>query len=147
MRRIGWICFAAMWAPFVGMVGLPQGSYDWSELPVLTRASLLGVGFFFIASMALLLGSSVVNSLQNRAVRKVGRPARAEVLEIWATGTTINQNPVVRLRLEVRPKGEPPFQAETEELVSRLELGKLQPGSIVKVMVDPEDDDVALLGF
>lgn len=45
MRRLAWIEFTAMWIPFapmfVGMIGLPEGSYAWVERPALTRSSLL----------------------------------------------------------------------------------------------------------
>lgn len=148
MRRWGWRFFALMWAPFiilmVAMMGLPEGSYDWSELPVLARISLVAVGVFGAGSTLLLVGAPIVSGLANHAILSRGQPAEARILEIVDTGTTINQNPVVRFRLEVQPPGRPPFEAEAERLISRLQIPLVQPGSIVHVKYDPASYAVAL---
>lgn len=148
MRRWGWRFFALMWVPFItlmaAMLGLPDGSYDWSELPLLARVSLIVVGFLVAGSILLLVGAPIVSGLANHAILTRGKPAEARILEIMDTGTTINQNPVVRFRLEVQPPGGPPFQAEAERLISRLQIPLVQPGSIVYVKYDPASYAVAL---
>lgn len=149
MRRVGWWCFAFMWIPFagifIGMIGFPSGSYSWGELPPLTRYSLIAVGVFFVATFLFLFGAPVVSGLTNRAIKKTGIPAQAEILQIWDTGTTINENPVVRMRLEVRPSDGPAFVAEEEKLISRLKIPAIQPGAIIQVRYDPESLDVAMV--
>ncbi len=149
MRRLGWVSFFIMWVPFVtlfiGMIGLPEGSYDWSELPFLARYSLLAVGSFFIATFALLIGSTIATAIINRSIRDKGELAEAEILQIEDTGTTINNNPVVRFYLEVRPRDRSAFQAEAEQLTSRLHLPAIQPGKILQVKYDPDTLDVALV--
>ncbi len=148
MRRIGWICFFTMWLPFgtlfIGMIGMPSGEYDWVELPVLSRYSLLAVGVLFFGSFFFLFGASIVTWYLNRTIRAEGILADAEVINLQDTGTTVNNNPVVRLYLEVRPADEPAFEAEAEQLISRLAIPTYQPGSIIKVWYDPESQDVAL---
>jgi hypothetical protein len=65
-------------------------------------------------------------------------------MKVWDTGTTINQDPLVRMVLEVHPPGGAPFQAETERLVSRLQIPQIQPGMVVEVKYDPATNAVAL---
>ena len=148
MRRIGWICFFALWVPFstffIGMIGMPTGEYDWAELPVISRYSILAVGIFFFSSFIFLFGASIVGWYINRSIRAEGVLAEAEVINLQDTGTTINNNPVVRLSLEVRPKNEPSFYADAEQLISRLAIPRYQPGSLIKVWYDPDSQEVAL---
>lgn len=149
LRRWGWICFSIMWLPFaslfVAMIGMPSGDYAWSELPILARASILVGGGFAAASTVLLTGAPLVSGLMNRRLLTSGRPASAKILAITDTGTTINQNPVIRFLLEVRPSDRPGFQAVTEKLVSRLQVPRFQPGSTVQVRYDPETQAAAIV--
>ncbi|MCP4657743.1 MAG: hypothetical protein GY856_20235 [bacterium] len=72
-------------------------------------------------------------------IRAVGVSAQAKVLEIWDTGVTVNENPVVGFRLEVYPQDGPPYEAETKALISRLDIPRIQPGAMLPVKFDPED--------
>ena len=66
-------------------------------------------------------------------------------MKIWDTGATVNRDPVVRMLLEVQPATGSPFQAETEMLVSRLEIPQIQPGMVVSVKYDSKTKAVALV--
>lgn len=149
MRKLGWMAFTAMWIPFatmfVGMIGLPEGGYDWVELPALTRYSMVIGGVLAAASTILLVGAPIASGMINRSLLSRGLPAEARILKIWETGTTINQNPVVRMLLEVRPPGGSTFQAETERLISRLQVPQVQPGAVVGVRYDPQSKAVAIV--
>jgi len=75
-----------------------------------------------------------------REIRAVGQPAEATVVQIWDTGVTVNNDPVVGFLLDVRPTdGRPTFQAKTRALVSRLAVPRVQPGATLRVMFDPKD--------
>lgn len=74
-----------------------------------------------------------------RLIRKNGAPAMAEVLELKDTGMTLNENPVVSLRVMVRPEGVPPFEATMKALVGRLDVPRVQPGAMLPVKYDPND--------
>jgi hypothetical protein len=76
---------------------------------------------------------------QANEIRKTGRPATARVLKIWDTGITLNGNPVVGFRLKVYGDGIEPFDAETKALIGRLDVPRIQPGTELSVMYDPED--------
>jgi hypothetical protein len=150
LRRWGWISFSIMWLPFttlmVAMMGMPSGEYAWAELPLLARASLLIGGFFTLTSTILLVGAPIAGAVINQRIISSGRLATAKILSIADTGTTINRDPLVLFLLEVQAVDRPAFQAETEKLVSRLEIPQIQPGSLVEVKYDPESLAVAILG-
>jgi hypothetical protein len=140
MRKLGWWAFALMWIPFVaGLIARPAGDHAWSEL------FLVVSGVLFVASILLLTGAPIVSAIHNRAVLANGLPAQATILKVSDTGTTINNDPVVRLLLEVQPPDQPTFQAETERLISRLQIPQVQPGAVVQVKYDPASRAVALL--
>lgn len=151
IRRIGWLAFALMWIPFaglfVGTLGLPDGSYSWAELPALTRASLLETGVLFVLSRGAHIGAPLARWLRNRRIGATGERAEAKVLDTWDTGTTINEQPFVGLRLMVHPISGPPFEAETEEQVPRPKLAEVQPGSRLSVRFDTQIRAVALQGL
>lgn len=144
MRKIGWIAFWLMWIPFVTLIGLPAGEYAWSELPMHTQYGMALSGLLCAASTLLLVGAPMMAALQNRAVLDKGQPARATILEISDTGTTINNEPVVRMLLEVNTPGGVPFRAEAERLISRLDVPQYQPGAEVQVKYDPQSGEVAV---
>ena len=94
-----------------------------------------------------LFGAPIYNSIRNHRIVKEGLEAEATVLDLWDTGTTVNQNPIVGLRLEVHPAAGRVFTAETERLVSRVDLPKVQPGKKVQVKYDPDNETAALINL
>ncbi len=148
MRAWGWRCFTLMWLPFIfifiGMSSLPDGSYAWAQLPLLARVSLAATGTLLLLSVALHLGASTLSAKENRLILANGQVAQATILKIQDTGATVNQNPVVRLILEVHPSSGDSFQAETERTISRLEIPQIQPGKVISVKFDPQTKEVAI---
>jgi len=69
---------------------------------------------------------------------KDGVTAHAEVLKVWDTGVSINDNPQVGLLLEVSPPGLIPFQAETKTVDSRLNVALEQQGVTAEIRYDPQ---------
>jgi len=62
------------------------------------------------------------------------------VLSLWDTGITLNQDPVIGLKVEVRPADRPPYEATIEKtLVSRLDTTRFQPGRVIPVRFDPQN--------
>jgi hypothetical protein len=72
-------------------------------------------------------------------IRAVGVAADATVLQIWDTGITVNNDPVVGFLLDVKPDGRPAYQAKTKALISRLAVPRIQPGATLRVKYDPND--------
>jgi hypothetical protein len=112
------------------------------NLPPVLRTVALAV---LLASSA---GCAVVHSIVDsatggdevRRLRQVGTPAEAEILRIWDTGTTVNDDPVIGMEVEVRPDDGDPYQAVIAKTwISRLNIPQFQPGRILAVRYDPQD--------
>jgi hypothetical protein len=114
-----------------------------------TNDKILG-GFLIILLVVGLLSymfiPEILRYFREKKILKTGVQAVAVVLEIIDTGNRFNKNPQVRLKIEVRPEHQPPFQAEVTTVVSVVELSKFQPGNIVAVKYDLNDySKVALI--
>jgi hypothetical protein len=74
---------------------------------------------------------------QQQQLLAMGHPANGRILQLLDTGTWINNNPQVRIIVEVHPPGRAPYQAECTMVVSQLAIPRVQPGSAVHVRFDP----------
>jgi hypothetical protein len=75
-----------------------------------------------------------------RELQRTGIPAQAEILSIADTGVAINDSPVIRLEIEVRPRDRAPYRATIKKLlISSLEVPQYQPGLFIGVRFDPQD--------
>ena len=79
------------------------------------------------------------NMGQNSSLIKSGIQAPAVILNAEDTGASMNDNPQVRLTLQVNPADRPSFQAVTTTFVSRIRIGMITPGSPAMVRFDPND--------
>ena len=68
-----------------------------------------------------------------------GRRAPARVVAVEDTGVTANNDPRVKIVLQVEPPGEPPFQVERKLVVSRVAIPRR--GESVEVAYDPADPE------
>lgn len=75
----------------------------------------------------------------NPAEIKNGIAARAEVIEVADTGTTLNENPQIKLLLKIRKSDGSTYQAEVKTLVSRLNAANVRPGCQADVKYDPNN--------
>ena len=95
---------------------------------VLASLSLTGC-----SSMITHFGGGVSEELQQNGV-----VARARIEEIWDTGWTINDNPVIGMKVLVLPADRPAFEATIEKTtISRIGIPQFQPGNTVPVRYDP----------
>jgi hypothetical protein len=164
-RRVGWLLFAFMWIPFicifVGMApemggigrdfarkveGVIPGMFDiqpWGASWLTTIAMVLTFGLMF-AAMAFLFGTPILAGFRNRRVLRNGRTGEGRILSVAQTGVYINNNPMMRITLEVTPLDGRPFEAETERLISIAQIPQFQPGAVVPVRYDPNTQEVAI---
>ncbi len=82
--------------------------------------------------------------LENR-LKKTGKKATAKIIKIQDTGTTINDNPQVKLTVEVIPEYGTPYTTVFKQVISRLEVHLFQPGVLLNVLVDPKDTKKIIL--
>jgi hypothetical protein len=107
-----------------------------------------------VAALLVLTGCAAVGSIideatgadEIRRLREVGVAAPAEILSLWDTGTTLNEDPVVGMEVEVQPMDGAPFRAVIDKaLISRLAIPRYQPGELIGVFYDPGDPAHAVL--
>jgi hypothetical protein len=114
------------------------------KLMLLVRAArpafalpVLALALFALPGCA--IRDRMTGEAEARRIREVGVAAPATVVQIWDTGVTVNDDPVVGFLLDVKPDGQAAFQAKTKALVSRLAVPRVQPGAQLKVIYDPKD--------
>ena len=99
----------------------------------------LWVLLFFLSGCTMIdhmTGISEVKQLQ-----KIGTPAQAEIVQIWDTGMTLNHDPVVGMTLRYKIADGSTHTGSTKAPVSRLDIPRIQPGSMVPVRYDPSKPD------
>jgi hypothetical protein len=74
---------------------------------------------------------------KKRKILENGVSARAVVIDVADTGMTVNDNPRVKLTLQVQPEGGAPFEASKKATVSRVAIPSV--GDQMWVRFDPAD--------
>ena len=103
----------------------------------LTKA-VMGQGFVDKMNSAMDQSQAAMDGVnQMNWVAQNGLQAGAEVLAVADTGTTINMNPVVELKLKVTPTAGPKFEATTRTMVSRIAVPR--EGDKINIKYNPID--------
>jgi len=100
--------------------------------------------FALAAAVSLSSGCAMIDRMTGESVarplRQFGASAEAEILRVWDTGITINDDPVVGMEVEVLPADRDSFRAEIpRSVVSRIAIPRFQPGERIAVRYDPHD--------
>src|SRR6266540_5096102 len=106
----------------------------------------LGLIFVGVAAFLLILYFSMLRRA-NRAdeLRRHGIPGHAVITSMVQTGTYVNENPLVKLKLEVQPEGLPAYELEKRLVVPLVAMGQLGVGNALPVHVDHSDrDEIAI---
>lgn len=110
----------------------------------------LWLGIVMIVGGSILIAVSLFGSLiaLSRKLDRIlahGEAAEATILEMRSTGTTINNQPLMKFRLRVQPAYGQSYEAKTMRILPYLFFGNLNPGATVPVKYDPQKpEDVAL---
>lgn len=102
----------------------------------------------FLASV--LTGCAVIDRMsgvaETKRIQESGVAARARIVEIWDTGITMNDDPVIGIRAEVtRADGTTYTATIPKSLISRLDIPRFQPGAMIDVRIDPQDSSKVAL--
>jgi hypothetical protein len=113
------------------------------KIVVMTIHQRRSMFLLFVAAL-ISNGCAITNKMSGvseaREIQKVGEAARGTVVQVWDTGITVNNDPVIGLRLTVQRPGREPYEAViNKSRVSRVDIPRFQPGSQVPVRVDPQD--------
>jgi hypothetical protein len=93
-----------------------------------------------------MLGTMGEDAARSAYLLANGQPGTATISAIRDTGTTINDNPVVDLDLQVTVGGSAPYVVTHRQMISRLAIPSFQPGATVPVHVDPADPSSLTVG-
>lgn len=80
-------------------------------------------------------------------LQKTGLPGKAVILEVKDTGVTINNNPQVKLILEVKNSLGQKYTTQCRVLVSRINPGAYMPGMELPVKIDPKNEMNVVIDF
>jgi hypothetical protein len=80
-------------------------------------------------------------------LQKTGLPGTARILEVRDTGVTINNNPQVKLMLEVKNSFGQKYNTQCRVLVSRINPNAFMPGMEVPVKIDPKNEQNVVIDF
>jgi hypothetical protein len=103
-------------------------------------------GGFLVLSLVIAFGYSLARVAKRRKIENLletGQQGEAVVLSLEDTGTRINDNPRVRMLLEVHLAGRSSYQVEKTMVVPLIRLSQVQVGSTVQVLVDASQPDNA----
>ena len=139
VRWISWVFFVLMWIP-LGVV-VYSAVTESEEPPFLAIAAL----FLFVILFAVFqAGSFGIGWLEKEKIRKKGIPAKATVLTLSDTGTMVNNQPLMKIGLEVQPPYNSRFTATVEYIVPYSFLPQVQPGNTLQVFYLEDTKDVAI---
>ena len=108
-----------------------------------TLAIICASGVFTVA----IIGASIAipmyfyrkNREKAEQLMAKGTQGEATILALEDTGMFINNNPRVRLKLEIRMPYGAPYEITKTMTVPLIRLSQVQTGSVVQVMVDMSD--------
>lgn len=85
--------------------------------------------------------------LNTSRLQKTGLSGTAKILEVKDTGVTINNNPQVKLVLEVKNSFGQKYNTQCRVLVSRINPNAYMPGMEVPVKIDPKNEQNVVIDF
>jgi len=80
-----------------------------------------------------------------RRLQKSGIPAKAKVLEVRDTGIAINNNPQVKLVMEIKNNLGQVYTTTCKTIVSRRNPGYFKPGMEVLIKIDPKNKENVII--
>lgn len=154
-RLVLFITFAPFIAIGIGLVVVgfrtPQTLMMAPGFPLSLFFYLMGGGFLAM-SFIMLLGFVIFGAAKRKKLENLmenGKPGEAIILGFEDTGVMINNNPRVKLSLEVQLEGQMPYQIQKTMVVPLIRISQFQIGSKVPVLVDPNEpqnpDKIGLL--
>lgn len=91
---------------------------------------------------------------ENQQLLMTGVPAQARIVQVGATGLTVNDAPQLQLTLEVQPPpgagyrgSSTPFAANVRALVPVFAMARIQPGQVIAVRFNPHNPTQVAIDF
>jgi hypothetical protein len=97
--------------------------------------TLVSAVFFFVLSR--ILFPILKNGQMKRRLLREGIEAEAILLNMEQTGLYVNNQPQIKLQVQVQPHTGRNFVSETSEVLTLIDLSQLRIGSTLKVKYNP----------
>jgi hypothetical protein len=140
---------AGAWIGLIGgivglLVGMGAVIFTAGQMGIWIAAGMLLIfgGMFYLFYR--LIFKPMINTSR---LQKTGIPGKARILEVRDTGVTINNNPQVKLILEIRNSFGQKYTTQCRVLVSRINPGAYVPGMELPVKIDPKNEMNVVLDF
>lgn len=95
------------------------------------------------------LGGFLGGGKERKRILSEGRSAEGEIIAIGENSgggiMTINDQPVVNLRLRIHDGNKPPYEVSFDTVISRLSVPQFQPGVRIPVKIDPLDPNKVII--
>jgi hypothetical protein len=140
---------AGMWIGIIGgLIGLIVGigaviATAGSSAPFITIFIIVVFGSMFYLFYRIFF-KPMINAAR---LQKTGLPGKATILEVKDTGITINNNPQVKLMLEVKNSYGQKYNTQCRVLVSRINPNMFMPGMEVPVLIDPKNEQNVVIDY
>jgi hypothetical protein len=92
-----------------------------------------------ILILVIVFGGIAIRSAQRNKLLQTGEPAQAIIQAVEQTGVYINNNPQIRMTVEVRPPNRPPYVTTITQTVGLIQIAAFMPGTLLDVRYDPAD--------
>lgn len=139
VRRFSWVCFFLMWIALGFMIVAALTDED--EPPVAAMILFFSLCLLFAI---LQFGSFTIGRFEKENIKKKGIPATAVILSVAETGTRLNDQPLLKIELEVQPPYGSRFMTTVEYVLSYSDMSELEPGKKIPVYYIDGTTDVAL---
>lgn len=96
----------------------------------------LSIGITLLA-IAIPIGLSLMNRRKAQQIMATGTPGQATIMQMQDTGMRINDDPRLKLLLQVQIPGYAPYQIWKTVTVPMIRLPQVQPGNTIAIMADP----------
>ena len=108
----------------------------WIAIPEVWVGQIFVVVAVFLAILYAAMNRRADAALE---LQRTGVRGEARIIEMTQTGTYINEQPRVKLKLAIQAPGVAPFEDERTETVPLIVLGRLTSGLPLVVYMKPED--------
>ncbi|MFT3909634.1 MAG: hypothetical protein QM737_09430 [Ferruginibacter sp.] len=107
------------------------------------------IGIYIAAGMVVMFGSIGLllykflfqEMILASRLSKTGKPGKAIIKNVYDTNVTVNNQPQVKLVLELKNSLGQTYIANVRTLVSRIRPDIYRPGMTVRVLIDPNNEN------
>jgi hypothetical protein len=103
--------------------------------------TLLCIGGTFVFSILIYFLYARKGRKRAEDLMATGKQGQATVLSLEDTGVRINDNPRVRIGLEIRIEGYQPYRVVKTMTIPMIRMSQVQVGSEIGVLADPSEPD------